>query len=83
MEIHRSFVYFAELLLFDDINRAYNGILIKEDNFMLYLLIQCILLFILACYFVEAIDNDKRRKKRKEEEEKKKEIRKTFNIDIH
>lgn len=50
---------------------------------MLYLFIQCILLFILACYFVEAINNDKKRREEKEEEEKKKERRKTFNIDIH
>ena len=50
---------------------------------MFYLFIQGILLFILACYFVEAIDNDKTKKERKKEEENKKEIRKKFNIDIH
>ena len=50
---------------------------------MLYLFVQALILFILACYFVEAIDNDKNKRERREEEEKKKEIRKTFNIDIH
>lgn len=50
---------------------------------MLYLFVQGLILFVLTCYFVEAIDNDKAKRERKEEEEKKKEKRKTFNIDIH
>jgi hypothetical protein len=82
-KFYRGFVYFAKLLLFDDINRAYNGILIKEDNFMLFFVFCLIYLFILACFIAESFSNMNKEDKRKEEEKKKENIRKTFNIDIH